>query len=103
MVAKEEALAAMRTLLILILLFGLAKSGLDAADFNATKNRRVLVVAGAGGELEYAQLFADWAETLAKAFEGNAAELVYLSNGPEETGARKTCLLYTSPSPRDRG
>ena len=80
----------MRTLLILILLFGLAKSGLDAADFNATKNRRVLVVAGAGGELEYAQLFADWAETLAKAFEGNAAELVHLSNGPEETGARKT-------------
>lgn len=80
----------MRALLILILLFGLAKSGLDAADFNATKNRRVLVVAGAGGEVEYAQLFADWSETLAKAFEGNAAELVHLSNGPEETGARKT-------------
>ena len=80
----------MRALLILILLFGLANSGLDAADFNATKNRRVLVVAGAGGEVEYAQLFADWSETLAKAFEGNAAELVHLSNGPEETGARKT-------------
>lgn len=80
----------MRTLLILILLLGLAKPCLDAADFNATKNRRVLVVAGAGGEEEYAQLFADWSETLAKAFEGNAAELVHLSNGPEETGARKT-------------
>tara|TARA_Y100001934_G_C12309009_1_gene753941 strand:- start:187 stop:1224 length:1038 start_codon:yes stop_codon:yes gene_type:complete len=90
MVAPEEALAAMRTILFYVLLLGLAKPVLEAADFNTTQQRRVLVVAGAGGEEEYGKLFAEWAETLAKAFEGNAAELVHITNGPEETDARKT-------------
>ena len=50
----------------------------------------MLVVAGAGGDEEYGEHFAEWTETLAKAFEGNASELVHITNGSEETGARKT-------------
>ena len=81
----------MRTVLFFTLLFGLVvKPVLRATDFNTTQQRRVLVVAGAGGEEEYGNLFAEWTETLAKAFEGNAAELVHVTNGPEEIGARKT-------------
>ena len=68
----------------------LGQAGLNAADFNTTQSRQVLVVAGAGGEEEYGELFAEWVETLAKAFEGNASELVHITNGSEETGARKT-------------
>ena len=76
--------------LFIALLLGLAKPNLNAADFNTTQSRQVLVVAGAGGEEEYGELFAEWTETLAKAFEGNASELVHITNGSKETGARKT-------------
>ena len=80
----------MRLILFSILLLGMAEPVVRAAEFNATQQRRVLVVAGAGGEEKYGEQFGEWAETLAKAFEENAAELVHITNGPEETGARKT-------------
>ena len=80
----------MKKVLFIALLLGLAKPNLNAADFNTTQSRQVLVVAGAGGEEEYGELFAEWTETLAKAFEGNASELVHITNGSEETSARKT-------------
>ena len=55
----------MKKVLFIALLLGLAKPNLNAADFNTTQSRQVLVVAGAGGEEEYGELFAEWTETLA--------------------------------------
>ena len=90
MVAAEEALAAVRALLLSLLLLPLAKSAAGEAVFNDATKRRVMVVTGAGGEADYTELFAGWAADLAKAFDGQAAELVRVTNEPENTGARKT-------------
>jgi hypothetical protein len=75
---------------LLILLLPLAKPVAEVAVFNDVKERRVMVIAGAGGEAEYTEMFAEWAGDLAKAFDGNAADLVQITNEPENTGARKT-------------
>ena len=37
------------------------------------------------------------------ALDKNTAIAIYSSQGPTEEGRIKPCLLYTSPSPRDRG
>ena len=80
----------MRLLLLSLLLLPLAKSAAEIAIFNEINERRVMIITGAGGEEEYAELFAEWGEDLAKAFDGNAAEMVHITNKPEDTGARKT-------------
>ena len=83
----------MRLLLLSLLLLPLAKPAAEPAIFNEVNERRVMIITGAGGEEEYTGLFAEWAADLAKAFDGNAAELVLISNQPENTGARKTVEL----------
>ena len=83
----------MRLLLLSLLLLPLAKPAAEPAIFNEVNERRVMIITGAGGEEEYTGLFAEWAGDLAKAFAGNAAELVLISNQPENTGARKTVEL----------
>ena len=80
----------MRLLLLSLLLLPLAKSAAEIAIFNEINERRVMIITGAGGEEEYTELFAEWGEDLAKAFDGNAAEMVHITNKPEDTGARKT-------------
>ena len=80
----------MRLLLLSLLLLPLAKSAAEIAIFNEINERRVMIITGAGGEEEYPELFAEWGGGLAKAFDGNAAELVHIPNKPEDTGARKT-------------
>ena len=89
MVDAKETLVAMRFFLLCILTIVLSKSWVEALDFNSTKNRRVMVVAGAGGDEEYTSLFSEWAGALAKAFQGNSGELVNITNKPENTDARK--------------
>ncbi len=80
----------MRFVLLSLLLLPLAKPAGEIAVFNDAGERRVMVITGAGGEEEYTGLFAEWAGDLAKAFDGNAAEMVHITNKPEDTGARKT-------------
>ncbi|MEC7813157.1 MAG: hypothetical protein VX598_10150 [Verrucomicrobiota bacterium] len=80
----------MRLLLLSLLLLPLAKSAAEIAIFNEINERRVMIITGAGGEEEYTELFAEWGGGLAKAFDGNAAEMVHITNKPEDTGARKT-------------
>ena len=80
----------MRLLLLSLLLLPLAKPAAEVAVFNDAGERRVMIIAGAGGEEEYTELFAEWAGELAGAFGGNAAEMVHITNKPEDTGARKT-------------
>ena len=80
----------MRLLLLSLLLLPLAKSAAEIAIFNEVNERRVMIITGAGGEEEYTELFAEWGESLAKAFAGNAAEMVHITNKPEDIGARKT-------------
>ena len=80
----------MRLLLLSLLLLPLAKSAAEIAIFNEVNERRVMIITGAGGEEEYTELFAEWGESLAKAFDGNAAEMVHITNKPEDIGARKT-------------
>ena len=79
----------MRLLLLSLLLLPLAKPAAEVAVFNDAGERRVMIIAGAGGEEEYTELFAEWAGELAGAFGGNAAEMVHITNKPEDTGARK--------------
>ena len=83
-------MAAVRALLLSLLLLPLANPAAGEAVFNDATKRRVMVVTGAGGEADYTELFAGWAADLAKAFDGQAAELVRVTNKPENTGARKT-------------
>ena len=90
MVAPKEALAPVRALLLGLLLLPLAKPAAGEAVFNDAGKRRVMIITGAGGEAEYTELFTEWAADLAKAFDGHAAELVRVTNEPENTGARKT-------------
>ena len=80
----------MRLLLLSLLLLPLAKPAAEVAVFNDAGERRVMIIAGAGGEEEYTELFAEWAGELAGAFGGKAAEMVHITNKPEDTGARKT-------------
>ena len=80
----------MRLLLLSLLLLPLAKSAAEIAIFNEVNERRVMIITGAGGEEEYTELFAEWGGSLVKAFDGNAAEMVHITNRPEDTGARKT-------------
>ncbi len=80
----------MRFVLLSLLLLPLTKPVGEVAVFNDASKRRVMIITGAGGEEEYTGLFAEWAEDLAKAFDGNATELVTVTNEPEATGARKT-------------
>ena len=80
----------MRLLLLSLLLLPLAKPAAEIAIFNEVNERRVMIITGAGGEEEYAELFAEWGGSLVKAFDGNAAEMVHITNKPEDTGARKT-------------
>ena len=80
----------MRLLLLSLLLLPLAKSAAEIAIFNEVSERRVMIITGAGGEEEYTDLFAEWGGSFAKAFDGNAAEMVHITNKPEDTGARKT-------------
>ena len=80
----------MRLLLLSLLLLPLAKSAAEIAIFNEVSERRVMIITGAGGEEEYTDLFAEWGGSFAKAFDGNAAETVHITNKPEDTGARKT-------------
>ena len=80
----------MRLLLLSVLLLTLAKPAAEIAIFNEVNERRVMIITGAGGEEEYTELFAKWGGDLAKAFDGNAAEMVHITNKPEDTGARKT-------------
>ena len=80
----------MRLLLLSLLLLPLAKSAAEIAIFNEVSERRVMIITGAGGEEEYTDLFAEWGGSFAKAFDGNAAEMVHITNKPEEIGARKT-------------
>lgn len=88
MVVEKEALVAMRFFLFCFSVIALANLVAEEAEFNTTKNRRVMVVAGAGGEEEYKSLFAEWANTLAKAFDGNSVELVNINNEPEDTDSK---------------
>ena len=80
----------MRLLLLSVLLLTLAKPAAEIAIFNEVNERRVMIITGAGGEEEYTELFAKWGGDLAKAFDGNAVEMVHITNKPEDTGARKT-------------
>jgi hypothetical protein len=80
----------MRLLLLSLLLLPLAKLDAEVDVFNVVNERRVMIITGAGGEEEYTELFAKWGGDLAKAFDGNAAEMVYITNKPEDIGGRKT-------------
>ena len=80
----------MRLLLLSVLLLPLAKLDAEVDVFNVVNERRVMIITGAGGEEEYTELFAKWGGDLAKAFDGNAAEMVYITNKPEDIGGRKT-------------
>ena len=51
----------MRLLLLSLLLLPLAKPAAEVAVFNDAGERRVMIIAGAGGEEEYTELFAEWA------------------------------------------
>ena len=53
MVDAKEALVTVRFFLLCVITLVLSQSLVEALDFNSTKNRRVIVVAGAGGEEEY--------------------------------------------------
>ena len=79
----------MRFVLLSLLLLPLAKPAGEVAVFNDAGERRVMIITGAGGEEEYTELFAEWGRDLAKAFDGNAAEMVHITNKPENTDARK--------------
>ena len=79
----------MRVFLLCLLTMVLSKTLVVALDFNSTKSRRVMVVAGAGGDEEYTSIFSEWADVLVKAFQDNSAELVNITNKPENTDARK--------------
>ncbi|GIT38522.1 MAG: hypothetical protein Ct9H300mP7_4430 [Verrucomicrobiota bacterium] len=48
-----------------------------------------MIFTGAGGEEEYTDCSPSGGGVLAKAFDGNAAEMVHITNKPEDTGARK--------------
>ena len=50
MVDAKEALVTVRVFLLFVITLVLSQSLVEALDFNSTKNRRVIVVAGAGGE-----------------------------------------------------
>ena len=56
MVDAKEALVTVRVFLLCLITLVLSQSLGEALDFNSTKNRRVMVVAGAGGEEEYLSL-----------------------------------------------
>jgi hypothetical protein len=80
----------MRLLLLSLLLLPFAKLDAEVDVFNVVNERRVMIIAGAGGEKEYTELFAKWGGDLAKAFDGNAAEMVHITNKPEDIDGRKT-------------
>ena len=52
--------------------------------------------------VENTTLFPDSLAVL-KQLKASGARLGVISNGPDDMQQRKICLLYTSPSPRDRG
>lgn len=79
----------MRLLLLSVLLLPLAKLDAEVDVFNVVNERRVMIINGAGGEEEYTELFAKWGGDLAKAFGGNAAEMVHVTNKPEDIDGRK--------------
>ncbi|MFL3666641.1 MAG: hypothetical protein ACJ06V_08680, partial [Verrucomicrobiota bacterium] len=81
---------AMRLLLLSVLLLPLANLDAEVDVFNVVNERRVMIITGAGGEEEYTELFAKWGGDLAKAFDGNAAEMVHITNKPGDIGGRKT-------------
>lgn len=80
----------MRLLLLSLLLLPFAKLDAEVDVFNVVNERRVMIITGAGGEKEYTELFAKWGGDLAKAFDGNAAEMVHITNKPEDIDGRKT-------------
>ena len=80
----------MRLLLLSLLLLHFAKLDAEVDVFNVVNERRVMIITGAGGEKEYTELFAKWGGDLAKAFDGNAAEMVHITNKPEDIDGRKT-------------
>ena len=80
----------MRLLLLSLLLLPFAKLDAEVDVFNVVNERRVMIITGAGGEKEYTELFAKWGGALAKAFDGNAAEMVHITNKPEDIDGRKT-------------
>ncbi len=84
----------MRFFLLSLLLLPLAKPAAEVAVFNEANERRVMVITGAGGEEDYTGLFAKCAADLAKEFDGNRAELVRISNQPENTDARQILVLH---------
>ena len=73
-----------------LLLLPFAKLDAEVDVFNVVNERRVMIITGAGGEKEYTELFAKWGGDLAKAFDGNAAEMVHITNKPEDIDGRKT-------------
>jgi len=103
MVDAKEALVTVRVFLLCLITLVLSQSLGEALDFNSTKNRRVMVVAGAGGEEEYTSLFSEWAGTISNAFEGNSTELVNVSNKPENTDARKIIEMKLKEWAVDKG
>ena len=80
----------MRLLLLSLLLLPFSKLDAEVDVFNVVNERRVMIITGAGGEKEYTELFAKWGGDLAKAFDGNAAEMVHITNKPEDIDGRKT-------------
>ena len=80
----------MRLLLMSLLLLPFAKLDAEVDVFNVVNERRVMIITGAGGEKEYTELFAKWGGDLAKAFDGNTAEMVHITNKPEDIDGRKT-------------
>ena len=80
----------MRLLLLSLLLLPFAKLDAEVDVFNVVNERRVMIITGAGGEKEYTELFAKWGVDLAKAFDGNAVEMVHITNKPEDIDGRKT-------------
>ena len=80
----------MRLLLLSLLLLPFAKLDAEVDVFNVVNERRVMIITGAGGEKEYTELFAKWGGDLAKAFDGNAVEMVHITNKPEDIDGRKT-------------
>ena len=60
MVAEKEALVAVRALLLGLLLLPLAKPAKGDAVFNDAGKRRVMIITGVGGEVEYTELFTKW-------------------------------------------
>ena len=73
-----------------LLLLPFAKLDAEVDVFNVVNERRVMIITGAGGEKKYTELFAKWGGDLAKAFDGNAAEMVHITNKPEDIDGRKT-------------